>query len=84
MASFAHALKSFRSGAFSQDRLIAEVERILADGRGDETWLLGTLEEEQARSPLPPELHAVLKRRIENSADAKRKNAGGPCHAVKL
>jgi predicted Ser/Thr protein kinase len=77
MASFAHALKSFRSGTLSQDKLIAEVERILADGRGDETWLLGTLDEEHARVPLPAEVHAAVKRRIEQYADAKRQNAGG-------
>ncbi len=60
----------------SQDQLIEEVERILADGRGDETWMLGTLDEEHVRTPLPAEVHAAVKRRIEQSADAKRKNAG--------
>jgi predicted Ser/Thr protein kinase len=76
MASFAHALKSFRNGSLSQDQLIEEVERILADGRGDETWMLGTLDEEHVRTPLPAEVHAAVKRRIEQSADAKRENAG--------
>ena len=61
----------------SQDQLIAEVERILADGRGDETWMLGTLDEEHSRTPLPAEVHAAVKRRIEQSADAKRENAEG-------
>ena len=61
----------------SQDQLIAELERILADGRGDETWLLGTLDEEHTRAPLPAEVHTAVKRRIEQSADAKRENAGG-------
>jgi predicted Ser/Thr protein kinase len=75
MASFAHALKSFSSGTLSQDQLIAEVERILADGRGDETWLLETLEEEHTRVPLPREVHTAVKRRIEASADAKRQSA---------
>jgi predicted Ser/Thr protein kinase len=77
MASFSHALKSFRSGSLSQDQLIAEVERILADGRGDETWMMGTLDEEHTRTPLPAEVHAAVKRRIEQSADAKRENAEG-------
>jgi hypothetical protein len=77
MASFAHALKSFRSGTLSQDKLIAEIERILADGRGDETWLLGMLDEEHARAPLPAEVHAAVKQRIEQSAAAKRQNAEG-------
>jgi predicted Ser/Thr protein kinase len=77
MASFSHALKSFRSGSLSQDQLIVEVERILADGRGDETWMLGTLDEEHVRTPLPAEVHAAVKHRIEQSADAKRQKAGG-------
>ena len=59
----------------SQDQLIAEVERILADGRGDETWLLGTLDEEHTRAPLPAEVHTAVKRRIEQSAAAKRQKA---------
>lgn len=75
MASFAHALKSFRSGSLSQDELIVEVERILADGRGDETWMLGTLDDEHTRSPLPVEVHAAVRRRIEQAAGAKRQTA---------
>jgi len=77
MASFAHALKSFRSGDLPQDELIAEVERILADGRGDETWLLETLDEEHTRVPLPAEVHAKVKHLIEQSAHAKRQGADG-------
>jgi predicted Ser/Thr protein kinase len=77
MASFAHALKSFRSGALSQDALIAEVERILADGRGDETWLMETLNEEHKRQPFPDEVHVAVKRRIEQSAAAKQEGAEG-------
>ncbi len=77
MASFAHALKSFRNGDLPQEQLIAEVERILADGRGDETWLLETLDEEHTRAPLPAEVHAAVKRRIEQSAYAKRQGADG-------
>jgi hypothetical protein len=72
MASFAHALKSFSDGSLSQDELIAEVERILEDGRGDETWLLETLAEEHARLPLPAAVHEAVKRRIEASAENKR------------
>jgi len=76
VASLAHALKSFRSGALPKEQLIAEVERILADGRGDETWMLETLNVEHTRAPLPPEVHAEVKRRIEESAHAKRQGAG--------
>jgi len=72
MASFAHALKSFRNGDLPQDELIAELDRILADGRADETWLLETLDEEHTRAPLPDEVHAAVKRRIEQSAHARQ------------
>ena len=72
MASFAHTLKSFSSGTLSQDQLIAEVERILEDGRIEENWLLETLDEEHARAPLPANVHATVKRRIEESADSKQ------------
>jgi len=60
----------------SQEQLIAEVERILADGRGDETWMLGTLDEEHLRTPLPAEVHAAVKHRIEESRDAKQQKIG--------
>ena len=75
MASFAHALRSFSDGGLSQDQLIAEVERILEDGRGDETWLLETLHEEHTRLPLPAEVHDAVKQRIEASAESKRQGA---------
>jgi predicted Ser/Thr protein kinase len=77
MASFAHALRSFGSGSLSQDQLIAEVERILEDGRVDENWLLETLDEEHNRVPLPVEVHAVVKRRIQEAADSKRQGVEG-------
>jgi predicted Ser/Thr protein kinase len=77
MASFAHALRSFSGGALSQEQLIAEVERILEHGRGDENWLLETLAEEHARVPLPAEVHAAVKSRIEESAQSKQQSAEG-------
>ena len=51
------------------------MERILEDGRGDETWLLETLHEEHTRLPLPAEVHEAVKRRIEASAESKRQGA---------
>lgn len=74
MASFAHALKSFRSGELSRDQLMVEVVRILEDGRVEEKWLLETLEEEHAREALPVEVHAALRDRIQQSADSKRQS----------
>ncbi len=51
-----------------------EVERILADGRGDETWLLETLDEENTRAPLPAEVHLAVKHRIEQAAELKKRS----------
>jgi serine/threonine protein kinase len=76
MASFAHALRSFRSGSLSQQQLFEEVERILRDGRGDENWLLQTLEEENTKVPLPAEIHSAVKNRIEQAAERKRADQG--------
>jgi len=75
MASFAHALRSFRSGALSQEQLFAEVERILEDGRGDEAWLLQTLDEENTKLPLPDEVHRAVRSRIEQAAEIKQQGA---------
>jgi hypothetical protein len=77
MASFAHTVRSFSSGALSKDQLIAAVERILADGRVEERWLLETLDEEHARAPLPDEVHAALKRQIEEAANDRRQSVEG-------
>lgn len=74
MASFVHALRSFSSGALSQDELMAEIGRILEDDRVDKDWLLETLSEEQARVSLPSEVHAALMRRIEECAGSQRQS----------
>jgi predicted Ser/Thr protein kinase len=76
MASFAHALRSFRSGSLSQEQLYAEVDRILQDGRRDEGWLLETLDEENTKVPLPPSVHDAVKQRIERAAQDKAASAG--------
>lgn len=74
MASFSHALRSFRSGALSQEQLFAEVDRILEDGRGDEAWLLQTLDEENTKVPLPAEVHQAVRNRIEQAAEIKQRD----------
>ena len=71
MASFSHALRSFRSGALSQQQLFAELDRILEDGRGDEAWLLQTLDEENTKVPLPADVHQAVRNRIEQAAEKR-------------
>ncbi len=69
MASLAQALRSFRSGALTREGLLAELERILADGRADGMWLLNALDEENTRLPLPPDVHDAVKRRIKQASN---------------
>jgi serine/threonine protein kinase len=68
MASLAHALRSFRSGALSGDELFAEVDRILEGDRANAKWLLETLDEENTKVPLPPDIHQAVRSRIEQAA----------------
>lgn len=75
MASFAHALRSFRSGDLSPEEFIAEVDRILSSNRTDEAWLLETLDKEHTRVPLPKDVHDAVRRRIEDAAHSRP--AGG-------
>ena len=65
MASFAQSLRTFRGGYISYDDLLGEVDRILADGRADATWLLATLSEEEAKSPLPADVCTALRDKLE-------------------
>ncbi len=78
MASFSHALRSFRSGALSQQQLFAELDRILEDGRGDEAWLLQTLDEENTKVPLPADVHQAVRNRIEQAADKRHADGQAP------
>jgi len=76
MASLAHALRSFHSGMLSREELYAEVDRILGGGRADQEWLIKTLDEENTKVPLPPDIHDGLKSRIKQSAREGDTNAG--------
>ncbi|MCP4983310.1 MAG: protein kinase, partial [Gammaproteobacteria bacterium] len=54
-----------RGGYISYDDLLGEVDRILADHRADATWLLATLSEEDAKSPLPVDVCSALRNKLE-------------------
>jgi serine/threonine protein kinase len=63
----------------SRERLIDEVDRILAGGRANATWLLETLEEENTKVPLPADVHAEVRGRIEQAAQHREAlNDDGP------
>lgn len=72
MASLVHVLKSFHSGTLDKDNLIAAVDQILAGERVNEAWLLQTLNEENTRVPLPPDVHRQVRERIEQAAERRQ------------
>lgn len=68
MASLVNVLQSFHSGSLSREKLFSEVDRILAGDRVNETWLLETLKEENTKVPLPEDVHAAVRGKIEEAA----------------
>ena len=65
MASLAHAIRDFQSGALTQEALIAQLDNTLTTEGLGSARLLEILGEAHARKPLPPELYAQVRRRIE-------------------
>ena len=82
MASLAHALRSFRSGTLSGDELFAEVDRILEGDRANAKWLLETLDEENTKIPLPPDIHKAVRTKIEQAAGSGQAIAGAEAVAA--
>ena len=64
MSGFVQALRAYRDGALSKEKLLTEVERQLAMRETDAVALMRLLNEEQARDQLPDNLHGVLATRI--------------------
>jgi len=65
MASLAHVIRDFQSGALTQDALVAQLDNTLTTEGLGSARLLEILDEAHARRPLPPELYAQVRRRIE-------------------
>ncbi len=74
MANFADAIRSFHRGSQSHRDFFARVESALASETAAPARLLDILGEEHARLPLPPDVYAELRQRIEDGA---RREAGG-------
>jgi len=60
------ALRAYRDGTLSKEKLLTEVERQLAMRETDAVALMRLLNEEHARSQLPDSLHGMLATRIMN------------------
>jgi eukaryotic-like serine/threonine-protein kinase len=64
MSGFVQALRAFRDGTLSKEKLLTEVERQLAEREADAISLLKLLNEEQSRARLPDNLHSAIAARI--------------------
>src|SRR5579862_4506001 len=64
MSGFVQALRAYRDGTLSKEKLLTEVERQLAMRQTDAVALMRLLNEEHARSQLPASLHGILSTRI--------------------
>lgn len=70
MANFADAIRSFYGSGLSHHEFYARVDRALEHEQTSPGRLLDILGEENARIPLPPDVYAALKQRIERRTEA--------------
>lgn len=66
--SLAQAIRTFHSNGASRETLLAVVDTALASDNTSVAELLSMLGEEQARTPLPPDVYAAVLRRIEHAS----------------
>jgi formylglycine-generating enzyme required for sulfatase activity/predicted Ser/Thr protein kinase len=64
MSGFEQALRAFRDGTLSKEKLLTEVERQLSEREMDAVSLLKLLNEEHSRTRLPGNLHGAIAARI--------------------
>ena len=64
MSGFVQALRAFREGSLTREKLLMEVERQLAGREMDAVSLLKLLNEEHSRGRLPDNLHGTIAARI--------------------
>ncbi|SAL68789.1 serine/threonine protein kinase [Caballeronia humi] len=67
MTSFAEAIRTFHSDSQSRDAFYAGIDSALAANRVPRATLFAILDEEHAATPLPHDIYAAVKRRIENT-----------------
>jgi len=68
MTSFAQAIRTFQSDGQSRDEFFARIDGVLATNREPAARLLQALDEENAAKPLPPDVYAAVRWRVEQSA----------------
>ena len=67
MTSFAQAIRTYRGDGGSRDEFFAGVDGALATEQTPPKRLMEILEEEHAARPLPPDIYAAIRRRIEHA-----------------
>lgn len=65
MASLAHAIRDYQSGELSRDEFVAQLDSTLTTEGSGPTQLLEMLGVAHRKSPLPDDLYAEVRRRIE-------------------
>jgi len=80
MTSFAQAIRTYRGDGGSRDEFFAGVDGALATEQTPAKRLMEILEEEHAARPLPPDIYAAVRRRIEHGARMRSEadSATGP------
>lgn len=68
MTSLGEAIRTFHSDAQSRDAFFAEIDSALAANHVPSSRLLAILDEEHAAKPLPPDVYAAVRRRIEHGS----------------
>ena len=68
MTSFAQAIRTYRGDGGSRDEFFAGVDGALATEQTPAKRLMEILDEEHAARPLPPDIYAAIRRRIEHAA----------------
>ncbi|WP_109477731.1 serine/threonine protein kinase [Paraburkholderia sp. C35] len=77
MASLAHVIRDFQSGALTHDAFVAQLDSTLTTEGVGSARLLEILGEAHTRTPLPPDLYAEVRRRIEQMPVSNLAPAGG-------
>ncbi|MFM0501333.1 serine/threonine protein kinase [Paraburkholderia caffeinilytica] len=65
MASLAHVIRDYQSGELSRDEFVAQLDSTLTTDGLDRTQLLDMLGAAHRKTPLPDDLYAEVRRRIE-------------------
>ncbi|SEA29671.1 serine/threonine protein kinase [Paraburkholderia sartisoli] len=65
MASLAHVIRDYQSGGLTRDEFIARLDDTLTTDSLSPARMMDVLDEAHARAPLPADLHAEVRRRIE-------------------